>query len=129
MGIILRYSGTNSEGRASFGAWLWPLTVRLLASSQQSYLQQSDCGRDHAVRLLRLRANAQHPLAAAYSITSSARASSVGVEAERFGGGQIDDEIELGRRLNGQVGGFLALEDAIDVTRSQPVLVDDIWPV
>ena len=40
-----------------------------------------------------------------HSITSSARASSVGgtVEAERLGGGQADDEIELGRLLDRQV--------------------------
>ena len=52
-----------------------------------------------------------------YSITSSARASSVGgtVEAERLGGLEIDDQLVLGRRLHRQVGGLLALEDAIDI--------------
>ena len=40
-----------------------------------------------------------------HSITSSARASSVGgtVEAERLGGRQIDDEIELSRLLDRKV--------------------------
>ena len=40
-----------------------------------------------------------------YSITSSARASSVGgtVEAERLGGFEIDDQLEFGRLLDRQV--------------------------
>jgi hypothetical protein len=52
-----------------------------------------------------------------HSITSSARASSVGgtVEAERLGGLEVDHQLVLGRRLHRQVGRLLALEDAIDV--------------
>ena len=48
-----------------------------------------------------------------YSITSSASASSVGrdVEAERLGGLEVDDEIELGGPYDGEVGGLLALEN------------------
>ena len=66
-----------------------------------------------------------------YSITSSARASSVGgiVEAERLGGLEIDDQFVLGRRLHRQVGGLLALEDAIDIAGRAPVLIDDVRPV
>ena len=45
-----------------------------------------------------------------HSITSSARASSVGgiVEAERLGGLEIDDEIEFGRLLDRDIGGLRA---------------------
>ena len=37
------------------------------------------------------------------------------VEAEAFGRSEIDDPLELGRRLDRQVARLLALEDAIDV--------------
>ena len=52
-------------------------------------------------------------LAPLHSITSSARASSVGgtVEAERLGGLEVDDQLELGGLLDRQVGRLLALED------------------
>ena len=65
-----------------------------------------------------------------YSITSSARASSDGgtVEAERLGGLEIDHQLVLGRRLHRKVGRLLALEDAIDVARRSPVLVDGSGP-
>ena len=47
----------------------------------------------------------QHGAGAVYSITSSARASSVGgmVRPERLGGLQIDDEIEFGRLLDRKI--------------------------
>ena len=53
----------------------------------------------------------------AHSITSSARASSVGgtVEAERLGGLEVDDQLELGRLHDRQVGRLRALEDAAGV--------------
>jgi hypothetical protein len=35
-------------------------------------------------------------------------------------------ELVLGRRLHGKIGGLLAFEDAIDVSRGAPVLVDEI---
>ena len=56
---------------------------------------------------------------APYSITSSARASSVGgtVEAERLGGPEVDRKLVLGRHLHREVGRFLASENAIDVAR------------
>ena len=68
---------------------------------------------------------------ARYSITSSARASSDRrhVEAERLGGLEVDDQLELGRRLHRQVGRLLALEDAIDIAGRAPVLVDQVRPV
>jgi hypothetical protein len=51
------------------------------------------------------------------------------VEAERLGGLEIDDKLVLGRRLYRQVGGFLALEDAIDVAGGTSILVDPIRPI
>ena len=70
-------------------------------------------------------------LAPLHSITSSARASSVGgtVEAERLGGLEVDHQLVLGRRLHRQVGRLLALEDAVDVAGRAPVLVDLIRPI
>ena len=58
-----------------------------------------------------------------HSITSSARASSVGgtVEAERLRGLEVDYQLEFGRRLHRQIGGLLALEDAIDVDAGAPI--------
>ena len=53
----------------------------------------------------------------AHSITSSARASSVGgtVEAEHPGGLSVDDQLELGRLHDRQVRGLGALEDATGI--------------
>ena len=50
-------------------------------------------------------------------------------EAERLRGLEIDHQFVFGRRLHRQVGGLLALEDAIDVAGRAPVLVDEIRPV
>jgi hypothetical protein len=47
----------------------------------------------------------------------------------RPGGLQIDNQLVLGRRLHRQVGRLLALEDAIDVSRGAPVLLDRIGPI
>jgi hypothetical protein len=42
-----------------------------------------------------------------HSITSSARASSIGgVDAERLGGFEVDDELEFGRLLDRNIAGF-----------------------
>src|SRR5881296_3175170 len=41
-------------------------------------------------------------------------------KAERSCGLEVDHQLVLGRRLHRQVGWFLALEDAIDVTRRGP---------
>ena len=84
-----------------------------------------------AARQPRRRRPSRDELAPPHSITSSARASTRRrhVEAERLGGLEVDDQLEFGRRLHWQVGGLLALEDAIDVAGSQPELVDLIGSV
>ena len=76
-------------------------------------------------------ANQRDELAPSHSITSSARASSDGgtVEAERLRGLEIDHQLVLGRRLHRQVGGLLALEDAIDVACRLSVLIDSDRPI
>ena len=51
------------------------------------------------------------------------------VEAERLGGLEVDHQLVLGRRLHRQVGGLLALEDAVDVAGGAAVLVDPIRPI
>ena len=51
------------------------------------------------------------------------------VEAERPGGLEVDDQLVLSRRLRRQVGGLLALENAIDIAGGAPVLVDEIRPI
>ena len=63
-----------------------------------------------------------------YSITSSALASSDGgtVEAKCLGGLEVDRQLVFGRRLYRQVGGLLALENAINVVGRLSVLVDKI---
>jgi len=50
----------------------------------------------------------------AYSISSSARASSVGgiFKVERLRGPEVDRQLEPGRPLSGKIGGLGALEDA-----------------
>src|SRR5215471_967536 len=50
-------------------------------------------------------------------------------KAECPGRLQVDNEFVLGRRLHREVGGLLALEDAVDVLSSAAVLVDKIRPV
>ena len=56
-----------------------------------------------------------------HSITSSARASRVGghVEAERPGGDQVDDEIELGRLLDRQVGRLRPAQNLVDISAAR----------
>jgi hypothetical protein len=39
----------------------------------------------------------------------------VALQAKRFGRLKIDHQLEFGRRLHRQVGGFFAFEDPIDV--------------
>ena len=58
-----------------------------------------------------------------HSITSSARASSVGgtVEAERLGGPEIDHELDFRDLLYRQIGRLLALEDAAGVDADQAI--------
>ena len=66
-----------------------------------------------------------------HSITSSARASNVGgiSRPSALAVLRLIDEFVLGRRLHRQVGGLLALEDAIDVAGRAPVPVDHIGPI
>ena len=45
-------------------------------------------------------------------------------KAERLGGLEVDHQFVLGRRLHRQVGGLLALENAIDVAGRAPELVE-----
>ncbi len=47
-------------------------------------------------------------------------------EAERLGGPKVYHQLVLGRPLHWQVGWLLALEDAIDVSRRAPEVVDQI---
>src|SRR5215471_17626606 len=51
------------------------------------------------------------------------------VEAERLGGLEVDHQFVFGRRLHWQISGLLALENAIYVTGSAPVLVEEIRPI
>jgi hypothetical protein len=51
------------------------------------------------------------------------------VEAERLCGLQVDDQLVLGRCLHREVGGLLALEDAIDVAGCEPELLDVVRTV
>ena len=55
-----------------------------------------------------------------YSITSSARASKGrrDREAERLGGGQVDDQIKLGRLLDRQVARLCSAQNIVDVIGS-----------
>ncbi len=68
---------------------------------------------------------------AAYSITSSARASSDGGTSRPSALAvlRLSTSLVLGRRLHRQVGRLLALEDAVDVAGRAPVLVDVIRPI
>ena len=61
-----------------------------------------------------------------YSITSSARPSNVGgtVEAEGFGGLEVDHQFELFRGLDGQLARLRALEDAIGIDCRAPEIVE-----
>jgi hypothetical protein len=51
------------------------------------------------------------------------------IEAERLGRFEVYDQFELGRLLHGQVSRFLALQDAVNVSRGAVVLVDRIRPI
>ena len=68
-------------------------------------------------------------LAPPHSITSSARASSASgtVEAERLGGLEIDDQLELGGLLHRQVGRLLALENPAGVDAGLPDTARTGW--
>ena len=50
-------------------------------------------------------------------------------KTKRLGGLEINDQLVLGRRLHWQVGGLLALEDAIHVAGGAAKLVEEIGPI
>src|SRR5262245_14359127 len=50
-------------------------------------------------------------------------------EAESLGGLEVDYEFVLCGRLHRKIGGFLALEDTINVAGCPPVLVNEITPI
>jgi hypothetical protein len=45
-------------------------------------------------------------------------------QTEPFGGFEVDHQPKLGRRLNGKIGRFGSLEDAIDVRSRTPEIVE-----
>jgi hypothetical protein len=51
------------------------------------------------------------------------------VEAKRLGGLKVDHQVVLGRCLYREIGGLLALEDAVDIAGRLPVLLDLVRPV
>src|SRR5215475_4594328 len=50
-------------------------------------------------------------------------------EAERSRRFEVDDQLVLRWRLHRQIGWLLAFQDAVDVTRRAPILIDEIRPV
>src|ERR1700722_2106002 len=50
-------------------------------------------------------------------------------EAERLGGLEVDHELELIWSLYRKVARLLALEDAIDVARGQPIMFSNVIPI
>ena len=48
------------------------------------------------------------------------------VEAERLGGLEIDHQLELDRGLHGKLARLLALEDAVDIGRRAPKIIDQV---
>jgi hypothetical protein len=50
------------------------------------------------------------------------------IEPKRLCRLQVDHQLVLGRSLHGKVGWLLTLEDAIDVARCPPELVEEIRP-
>ena len=70
-------------------------------------------------------------IAPLHSITSSARARSEGGTSRpsALAVFRLMTELKFGLRLHRQIGGFLALEDAIDIRGSAAVLVNQIGPV
>ena len=66
-----------------------------------------------------------------HSITSSARASSVGgtVKAERLRGREVDDELELGRLLDRQVGGLRSTQNLVDIVTGAPEQVREVYSI
>ena len=51
------------------------------------------------------------------------------LELERFGGFQVDHQLELRRLLDRQIAGFRALEDLVHVCGGTPEQVGTVWPI
>src|ERR1700745_2660151 len=51
------------------------------------------------------------------------------VEAEDFGGRQIDDEVEFGRLLHREIGRLRAAQNLIDIVRRSSEKVREIWSI
>ena len=51
------------------------------------------------------------------------------VEAERLGGGQVDDEIELGRLLDRDVGRLRPAQNLVDIVGGAPEQVREVWSI
>ena len=50
-------------------------------------------------------------------------------QRERFGGPQVNDQLELGRRLHGKLARLGALEDLVDVIRGLAKLLREVGAV
>jgi hypothetical protein len=50
-------------------------------------------------------------------------------EAECLCGLEVDDQLELDRRLDGKVVGLFALQDAIGIGRRASIIIEEIIPV
>src|SRR5262245_21407994 len=48
------------------------------------------------------------------------------VEAERFGGGQIDDQVKLGRLLDRDVGGLRSAQNLVDEVAGAPPEIGEV---
>src|SRR5262245_55195266 len=51
------------------------------------------------------------------------------VETDRFGGGEVDDELKLGGLLDRQVAWLFTLEDTIDIGRGLPISIEHFRPI
>jgi len=51
------------------------------------------------------------------------------LDAERFRGFHVDDQLELGRLLHRQVGGLCAFEDFINEGCRAPPVIKEVWPI
>src|SRR5215211_5340798 len=70
-------------------------------------------------------------LASSHSITSSARASSIGGTSrpEGLGRFEVEDKLELGRLLNWKIGWLGALKYLVNIRRGSTVKVGETCPI
>ena len=66
-----------------------------------------------------------------YSITSSARSRNDfrDCQPERFGGGQIDDEIELGRLIDRDIARLRPAQNFVSIVGGTLKLVREVWSI